>query len=133
MPGEDRQLKRCPLCKEWLSGETILTDPRVHPLGMTVEPDVQLYLYYFRHDAPHCGTTFVVPITDFTQFILEEIPPRPLAGTRCCARRCAKLEDLSDCSQPCTYAPYRRLLLWMIKQRQGSPFAPRRRGETPQP
>ncbi|MBD3256818.1 hypothetical protein GF377_00195 [candidate division GN15 bacterium] len=116
---DSRKFKQCPKCDEWFSVHDILDNPDIQPTGMTFEDLESLSnLFFFNHNCEHCGTTFAIPVTEFGQYIHENIPPQPLTGTDKCNRHCLSIDDLSECGAECLFAPYRRFLLAMIRRRE---------------
>lgn len=116
---QDTSLKQCGFCKLWLSAEDIVTDPDIVPLGMAFgEGETETAYYYFVHNVPDCGTTFLLPVTDLSEYVNEEIPKEKLMLSECCEEHCVSLDDLSECHQECFFAPYRRFLLRMLESKR---------------
>jgi hypothetical protein len=116
-PGrKDRPIKQCPNCGEWFSLQDVLENPEIEPLGMSFEnADSELNVYYFRHTSERCGTSFVIPVYEFAGLVREPMHANILRGTTECESHCTSVDDLSACSQQCLYAPFRRLLLSMLR------------------
>ena len=115
----DANLKQCTVCKVWLSAEDIIKDPDIVPLGMSLAVDnPEKAYYYFIHNVPDCGTTFLIPVEDLAEFVAEAIPTERLTLTDHCEDHCVSIDDLSECHQECYYAPYRRLLLTMFEAKR---------------
>ena len=116
---QDTKLKQCSFCKTWLSAEEIVNNPNIVPLGMAFsEDDTETAYYYFVHNVPECGTTFLLPVTELESFITETIPSERLTLSECCEEHCVSLDDLAECRQECFFAPYRRLLLKMLETKR---------------
>ena len=110
--------KQCPSCKEWFSRRAILRDPKIKPIGMSVNPnDPDLSLFFFQHDCENCGTSFTIPVKEFLPVIEEPLDDN-LQGRANCPGHCTHLDDLSDCHLPCLYAPFRRLILSIMRERE---------------
>lgn len=105
-------IKRCPMCRNVFTLRDVVEHADIRPIGMTFEEgDFANNAYYFNHTCPGCGSTFAIPVEQFLKLIDEEIPAEVLAGTASCEHHCRKVTDLSACSQPCHYAPFRRFLI----------------------
>jgi hypothetical protein len=115
---DTRDFATCPNCGEQFAIATIAEHPDVVPIGMLLEyVDDHYHFYFFNHVAAHCGTTFVVPVSDFLPYITEPVPELALTGSEACEHRCTELKDLQACRQQCRYAPFRRHLLQMRMRR----------------
>ena len=102
----------------------LLESPEVAPIGMQIEDtDHAWNYYYFNHECPSCGSTFTIPVLDFLPFISEPVPDLVLTGTETCQRHCMKIGDLMECHNACRYAPFRRFLLNLRRER-AMPVAP---------
>jgi len=75
-------------------------------------------IYLFQHEIPECQSSFAVYVEDLRDLIDESISNEVLYHTDCCEEHCVTIQDLSECSQECHYAPYRRLLMKMIENRK---------------
>ncbi|MFN8177610.1 MAG: hypothetical protein U0167_06775 [bacterium] len=119
MPADPREpTKTCPGCGSVFTLQQILSSPDIEPIGMQfIDPDNANNMYYFNHQCPSCGSTFVVPVNVFLPFIAEPVPDRALTGTEVCERHCLRIDDLNQCHAPCHYAPFRRFLLRMRERR----------------
>ncbi len=115
-------VKVCPLCGRRFSTQDILHDQGVTPLGIQLEEDdPRLNFFFFTHDIPNCGTTFVIPVEAFAGCLQVSPPVQILAGTEPCEGHCLELADHGFCRQDCRFAPYRRLLVQMLQERQINP------------
>jgi hypothetical protein len=75
------------------------------------DPDHKYNFYYFNHLCPNCGSTILIPVMEFLPYVNEPVPDLVRTGMEDCERHCLKIDDLAECSAPCRYAPFRRLLL----------------------
>lgn len=128
--GHER-FKRCPGCHIWLSADEIVNDPSIKPLGMAfmgTSPDQ--FFYLFQHIDELCGSSFLVEVTKFRQFLDEAIPDDSLFETDNCEGHCVDLHDLAECRQKCRNAPFRRFLLEMINRKRNTSFYESSRAET---
>jgi hypothetical protein len=97
----------------------IIMNPYVVPKGMSVESATpELNVFYFLHNVPYCGSSFVIPVEEFRVLISEPIPEASLTGSRVCGHHCTTVGDLSACGERCYYAPFRRLLLAMMEEKE---------------
>jgi hypothetical protein len=113
---KDRLIKQCPNCGEWFSLRDLLENPEIEPVGMSFESaDSELNVYYFRHMSERCGSSFVVPVYEFAGLLPEPINAKIRRGLPDCESHCITVDDLAACSQQCMYAPFRRLLLSMLR------------------
>ncbi len=111
--------KRCPKCNTLFTVEQILNDPEIVPIGMLFDDLTNLQnVYVFNHISDDCHTTFCIPVEYFSVYIDDSNNYDILAGTDNCEHHCLSLSDMSLCHQPCHFAPYRRLLLKMIKDKR---------------
>lgn len=111
----DIGFKKCSYCKAILSIRDIAFDPGIVPIGITFADDtIDGAYYFFQHEVPNCGTSFVIPVQSLRQFIIEPIPAENLASSDRCPRHCASLRDLGECRKECLFAPYRRFLHKML-------------------
>lgn len=115
----DDIVKTCPFCRRELTARQIVDDPAIQPLGTAFlgESGDNAHYYLFRHEIPSCGTSFVVDVEHFRQFIDEPIPAQVLRLGPECEGRCVTIGDLNECGQNCQFAPFRRFLLRMIAQK----------------
>jgi len=105
-------VKRCPKCQAEFSLADFENDPDIEPVGMQFFGGPQRDNYFFfTHTCAHCGTTFIMPVTDLVPLVHEPIPDQTRTGEHDCGGHCMRVEDLSHCTAPCRYAPFRRLLL----------------------
>jgi len=82
------------------------------------DSELKYNVFYFNHTCADCGTTILVPVTQFLSLIKKTIPERDLSGTDSCAGHCLHISDLAVCNQECYYAPFRRFLLGLIARRK---------------
>nr|MBN2276476.1 hypothetical protein [candidate division Zixibacteria bacterium] len=112
----NKKVKLCPYCHAALSIDKIVRDPSIRPIGMAFHDiDSPITYYFFQHDVPGCGTSFLVNIEEFAEYVADSIGSECLARTDCCEGHCVNLEDLNECRQECRNAPFRRFLFEMIK------------------
>ncbi len=112
--------KQCPYCKAQLTLDQLVNDPQLRLIGMSfVEDSIEWVFYFYQHDVSNCGTSFVVQAEEFAAYIDEPIPTTKLAQRECCEQHCVNLEDLSNCRQPCHFAPFRRFMHKMIAVKNG--------------
>ena len=125
-------LKQCTGCKKWFSGEDLISDPELEPLGMAfIKGKNAQAFYHFLHHAPDCGTTFLLEADKLKDYIDAPFPSANLMGTdECpledtehkseatCGGDCVDLYDLATCGVECQHAPYRRFLHKMIRMKQ---------------
>ncbi|GAB4319683.1 MAG: hypothetical protein Kow0074_09430 [Candidatus Zixiibacteriota bacterium] len=109
----------CSGCHAHFTLEEFVEHADIEPIGMQfVDAEMKWNMFYFNHTCPACGSTILLPVTDFLPFIDETIPETVLAGTDTCERHCMSIADLRGCSQECHYAPFRRFLLKMLSDRR---------------
>ena len=114
-----KKFKKCPNCGHWFTALEIMESRAVDPIGMQFEEeDPGLNFYFFNHTLESCNTTFAIEVDKFLPLIMEPVAERALTGTEFCECHCTKLDDLSECTTNCRYAPFRRLLLSMIETRK---------------
>ena len=110
--------KTCTGCKMEFTLEDILQKAEIIPQGMQIEDDdMNWNMFYFNHECAGCGSTFLIPVSEFLALIDEPIPSTLRAGTDLCEQHCTSLKDLSACSQDCRYAPFRRFLIKMLNEK----------------
>ncbi len=113
---QDSQTKSCPLCGESFTLEQLIEHSDIVPIGMRLDDaDPSLNLYFFDHAIESCNTTFVIPIPWFHSLLKERVPLADMAGSCSCAQYCTNIEDFSVCNKECSWAPYRRLLMEMMR------------------
>ncbi len=115
----DEFVKKCNVCKAMLTPQQMVDDPDVRPIGTTFfedGPDTKHY-YFFQHETPGCGTSFVIDVECFLKFIKEPIPEKIMRAQPGCGGHCASIDDLSDCDRECHFAPFRRFLLEMVAKK----------------
>jgi hypothetical protein len=112
----DEIVKKCNCCQTCLTAKQLVDDLAVKPIGTAFLEDDGLgtHYYFFQHETPDCGTSFVVDVEHFKQFISEPIPEKVLRLGPGCEGHCVNIQDLSDCQQECHFAPFRRFLLKML-------------------
>jgi len=117
----DDKLKECPGCGIWFSGPEIIADPYIKPVGMCFQPnEPQIAYFYFKHDLPECGASFIVPVAEFREYVHEEIPAEVKAGQGCCENHCTNIEDLALCGQDCFNAPFRKFLMRLLELKESA-------------
>ena len=118
---DNSKFKQCPCCSKWFSYDEIVNGSDVDPIGMCfLEGDFKNNVYYFNHTCDECNSTFVIPVMTFLPFIKETIPDDVLTGSECCEQHCIKIDDLMECNQECTYAPFRRFLINLVSEKKKS-------------
>jgi hypothetical protein len=112
----DEIVKKCNCCQAHLTAKQLVDDIAVKPIGTAFyeDGDMGTHYYFFQHETPDCGTSFVVDVEHFKQFITEPIPDNVLRLGPSCEGHCVNIDDLSDCGQECHFAPFRRFLLKML-------------------
>ena len=115
-------VKKCTLCQALMTAREIVDDPAIKPIGTAFLADEtsDTHYYFFQHEIPGCGTSFVVDVEHFKQFITEPIPEKKMTLGPGCEGHCANINDLTECRQECHFAPFRRFLLKMIEQKNKS-------------
>lgn len=114
-------MKECPGCGNRFSGPEIIADPFIKPVGMCFQPnEPNVAYFYFKHEVPDCGASFIVPVAEFREYVREEIPPEVLAESDCCEHHCAKIEDLALCGQNCFNAPFRKFLIKLLELKESA-------------
>ena len=112
---------QCPYCKAWLSSREIIEDESVEPMGLRLgDDDIEWNYYFFRHRTADCGTTFTMNAEEFDSFLTEPVPNKIRTGQDNCEGLCITMKDHEECSQECHWAPYRRFLIRMMKNRQSA-------------
>ncbi len=113
---------RCSGCGKQLALQELIDSPEIEPIGMQLDDtNLKFNYYYFNHNDPSCGSTLLVPITEFIPLIHEPIPGSIAAGEEGCGRHCLDVQDLSNCTNECHHAPFRRFLLEMIERKSKNP------------
>lgn len=114
--------KRCPSCGEEFSIRDLISSREIMPLGMSSQENKpELNVFYFQHDVPQCGSTFIVPVEEFVELIEEPVPLNNFYRTHACENHCDSALALAHCDQRCVYAPYRRLLLSLLDASETEP------------
>ena len=115
----DEIVKKCTCCQMSMTAKQIVDDPAVWPVGTAFLEDggPGTHYYYFQHETPDCGTSFVVDVECFKQFITEPIPDKVMRLGPGCEGHCVNIQDLGACGQECHFAPFRRFLLKMISEK----------------
>jgi hypothetical protein len=112
----DDLIRACPFCKVKLTLDKLVSDPLLRPIGMAFgKGSFENAFYCFQHETQDCGTSFLVNVLIFSPRISEPIPKERLTLTESCERHCVSIEDLSECKQPCLFAPFRRFLIKMLE------------------
>jgi hypothetical protein len=112
----DEIVKKCTYCQMSMTARQIVDEPTVRPIGTAFFEDggPGTHYYFFQHETPDCGTSFVVDVEHFKQFIAEPIPEKVLTLGPTCEGNCASILDLDGCGQECHFAPFRRFLFKML-------------------
>ena len=86
----DPIVKTCNCCQQSLTARQIVENQEVLPIGIAYLEDKNgnTHFYFFQHELPHCGTSFVVEVEHFKQFITEPIPLQILRGQEGCDGHC---------------------------------------------
>lgn len=116
----DEIVKKCNCCQTCLTAKQLVDDLAVKPIGTAFlkAQGPGTHYYFFQHETPDCGTSFVVDVEHFKQFITEPIPEKVLELEPSCEGHCVNIHDLSDCRQECHFAPFRRFLLKMLAEKK---------------
>ncbi len=115
---ENAKFKKCSKCGTWISKEEFISSAKIVPIGITFADEYyEISLYYFNHAIEGCDTTLTIPVTHFEDEIKEEIPDTKLTGTDQCRNLCTDIDKHAPCDQRCRFAPYRRFLLIMMKNK----------------
>ncbi|MFH1687750.1 MAG: hypothetical protein ABIE70_09545 [bacterium] len=110
---------KCPSCDQKFKPWEMIGNPSLEPLGMRIdEEDPKFNFYLFRHNRPECGTSLAVMVELFRDWLDEPVPVDIITGSEPCELRCIDLDNHGECSQNCTWAPYRRLLTKLLDQYQ---------------
>lgn len=105
-------MKTCTGCGYEFGLERIAREAQLEPVGMQFDdPDHKYNFYYFNHTCSNCGSTILIPVMEFLPYVNEPVPDLVRTGMEDCGRHCLRIDDLDECSAPCRYAPFRRLLL----------------------
>ena len=111
-------IKTCPMCGTVFFADCILRDPSVRPIGIQLDDaDMSYNSYFFNHEVTGCGTTFTIQVERLRDFVAGRIPVERLSGTLQCEGHCGNVRDRAVCGQDCHYAPFRRLLHYMLEIR----------------
>ena len=111
--------KQCPGCHKWLSLQDMLSNPDIMPLGLVLaDSDYDTGLFYFQHEVPECRSSFVIPAGWFVSILDEPIPEKVKIGTKHCEGQCLHIDEWAECHTDCHHAPFRRLLIRMMENRQ---------------
>jgi len=112
----DGKIKQYKGCDQWLSADEIINDLDIRPIGMSfLANNFKRAFFFFQHETPECGSSFLVDVSLLEQYVYEHIPEQNLIMTDNCARYCVNIEDLDNCQNACHNAPYRRFLLKIIE------------------
>lgn len=121
-------VKVCPCCSANFTAIELAQDPAIQVIGMSfIEDSIEEAYYFFQHETTECGSSFMVSVDAFESLIPEPIPCAKLALRACCEEHCVSVKDLAECKNECHFAPYRRFMLQMMKQKGASPTKPLRR------
>jgi hypothetical protein len=95
----DEIVKKCNCCQTCLTAKQLVDDLAVKPIGTAFlkAHGPGTHYYFFQHETPDCGTSFVVDVEHFKQFITEPIPEKVLELEPSCEGHCVNIHDLSDC------------------------------------
>ena len=110
-------IKICNMCHQQFILEELVSNPELELIGMSFNENVRTAYYFFQHNVPHCGTSFIVDANEFKDLIPEKIPEDNLSLTDNCRQHCTNLEDLETCDRECYQAPFRRFLVHLIEQK----------------
>lgn len=124
----DTIVTECNLCKAKFTIQDLIFNPELHPLGMIYDDTRHTAYYYYQHETPDCGTSFIIETELFKDYIEESTSSEKPTINNVCPRRCIMLKDLNACDNECYYAPFRRFLLHMADQKAK---AKRSKTETP--
>ncbi len=113
-------IKECNLCKMKLTAQDIIHDPDIQIIGMLYGREEVNSFYCFQHNTPECGTSFIMDVKLFDDFIQEKLPQKSEYEEHGCGSRCIHVEQLTGCESECYHAPYRRFLVYMIEQKKKS-------------
>jgi hypothetical protein len=112
----DDPIRTCPFCNDILTLDKLVSDPLIRPIGMIFgKGSFEHAFYCFQHETQDCGTSFLVNVLIFSPYLSEPIPKERLTLTESCERHCVNIKDLSECKQPCLFAPFRRFLIKMLE------------------
>lgn len=111
-------IKRCPGCGQDFTVDDIFSDKNIIPIGITfVGKNMESAYYFFQHEIPECGSSFIIKTGKLRHLIKEKIPEDKLKSTSQCNTYCNDISDLSNCKNNCHYAPYRRLLFDILENK----------------
>lgn len=114
----DECIRTCPHCGAAFSANDLVYSEEIRPIGVCLDPETRSFNYfYFNHEVPGCGTTFIIHVEALLEFVREEIPPGRLTDGTHCPGHCLDLNDSAVCNAACYYAPFRRLLQYMLEIR----------------
>ena len=109
-------VKQCPSCKASFTLDQLAHDPELKLIGMSfAEDSIECAYYFFQHEVPNCGSSFLVRVDEFRALVHEGIPNERMTFRDCCEEHCVSIKDLSDCRNECYFAPFRRLLIRMMQ------------------
>jgi hypothetical protein len=108
----------CPACLTTFTGESILHNREVWPLGLQLADDrADGNCFHFRHKIRDCGATFRVPADALASLLAGCPPAQTRFDTDDCEQHCRDLTDRMLCRAVCQWAPYRQLLNTLIANR----------------
>lgn len=112
--------KQCPTCGASFTRRDLIEARSITPIGMLhmKGQPASSAMYCFTHTRWSCRTTFGMPVEAFRDEISETMPEAFLNGTDACGGHCSRLEDLEECDNACSLAPYRRFLLQRLVPRR---------------
>ena len=106
------------MCGMRITLGTLIRGGQLSPIGMMVDPDdARFSVSCFTHDAPGCGTSFIVPVEAFAEFILGADSTAGPSDGASCERHSGKISDLAACQEECAHAPFRRFLVQVLLPR----------------
>jgi len=113
-----KPIKKCAYCKAELTIEDIIKSPQIKPIGMAFNDiNTRAAFYFFQHDVPECGTSFLINVEEFAEYVNSPPDLEKLSMSDCCEEHCVSIDDFNSCQQACHYAAYRAFLLKMIEDK----------------
>lgn len=109
-------VKQCPYCKAPFTLDALANNPDIKLIGMSfAEDSIEWAYYFFQHEVPNCGSSFLVRVDEFRSLVHEGIPTERMTFRDCCEEHCVSISDLGNCRNECYFAPFRRLLIRMME------------------